>query len=286
MGENCFGSFALDMWDLPKHTYEEIREIVVDILLGRASVHSEPHQWLSLVSGVAEVFARKRSAPGQPQPHPADQRLHPSDAELVRDVFWDLFRQGFITLGLNDNNPMWPWFRLSHFGEQSLKTQSPYRFHDTNSFITLVRKEVPDISPEAVVYLGEAVSTFYAGCSLACCVMLGVAAEAEFLRLVEVAANSPSHGPKFAQVAQRNLIRQKIVKFQDCLKPLIPALPKDAVEDLDTNFLMIQSVLRIARNDAGHPTGATPQREQVYVYLQLFVPFVRQLMRLRQALAQ
>jgi hypothetical protein len=48
---------------------------------------------------------------------------------------------------------------------------------------------------------------------------------------------------------------------------------------------MIQSVLRIARNDAGHPTSANPQREQVYVYMQLFVPFARQLMRLRKALA-
>src|SRR5262245_14780894 len=37
----------------------------------------------------------------------ADSRLRLSadDAELVRDVFWDLFRQGFITLGLDDSNP-------------------------------------------------------------------------------------------------------------------------------------------------------------------------------------
>ncbi len=62
------------------------------------------------------------------------------------------------------------------------------------------------------------------------------------------------------------------------------AFPHEATEDLDTNFLAIQAVLRIARNEAGHPTGATPQRESVYVYLQLFVPFARQLMRLRRAL--
>jgi hypothetical protein len=61
-------------------------------------------------------------------------------------------------------------------------------------------------------------------------------------------------------------------------------LPQSASEDFDTNFAMIQSVLRIARNDAGHPTSANPQREQVYIYMQLFVPFARQLMRLRIAL--
>jgi hypothetical protein len=264
------------MWNQKQHTYEEIREVVVDILLNRVSVQYEPDQWTSLTSGVGEVFAKRAQV--------QDQRLHPYDAELVRDVFWDLFRQGFITLGMNDANPTWPWFRLSHFGERALKTQSPYRFHDTGSFLSLVKAEVPDISPEAAVYLEEAVAAFYAGCLLACCVMLGVAAEAEFLRLLDVAVKNATHGGKFAQAAKQNFVRQKVTKFQDSLRPLLPGLPQNATEDFDTNFAMIQSVLRIARNDAGHPTSANPQREQVYVYMQLFVPFARQLMRLRNAL--
>ena len=267
------------------HTYEEIRDVVMDILLKRVAVTYEPSQWVHLKTGVAEVFASRESKPGQQRPTYPATGLRGQDAELVRDVFWDLFRQGFITLGMNDANEQWPWFRLSHFGEKALATQSPYRFHDTNSFLGLVRNEVPDISPDAVVYLDEAVAAFYAGCPLASCVMLGLAAEAEFLRLTEIAALNPTYGNKFSPVAKQNAIRQKIAKFQECLKPLIQALPYAATEDLETNFQAIQSVLRIARNDAGHPTGAAPQREQVYVYLQLFIPFARQLMRLRQALA-
>jgi hypothetical protein len=149
----------------------------------------------------------------------------------------------------------------------------------------MVKKEVPDVSAEAVAYLDEAVASFYAGCLLASCVMLGVAAEAEFLRLVDVATTSPTYGTAFAPVLKSQFIRQKITSFANILKPLCPKLQRDAVEDLETNFMMIQSVLRIARNEAGHPTAATPEREQVYVYLQLFTPFARQLMRLRKALA-
>jgi iron uptake system EfeUOB component EfeO/EfeM len=89
----------------------------------------------------------------------------------------------------------------------------------------------------------------------------------------------------FAPAAKLSFIRAKITKFHDILRPLISKLPKDATEDLDTNFSAIQSILRIARNDAGHPTGATLQREQVYVFLQLFIPFARQTMRLRMAFA-
>jgi hypothetical protein len=195
-----------------------------------------------------------------------------------------LFRQGFITLGMNDSNPNWPWFRLSHFGQQTLQSQNPYRFHDTASFLAMVKKEVPDISTEAVTYLDEAVAAFYAGCLLASCVMIGGAAEAEFLRLIDVAASSATHGSIFVPVKKLAFIRPKITKFHGLLKPLITTLPRSATEDLETNLTMIQSVLRIARNEAGHPTAATPEREQVYVFLQLFVPFARQLMRLRKAL--
>jgi len=148
----------------------------------------------------------------------------------------------------------------------------------------MIRKQVPDISTDAVVYLEEAIASFYADCLLASCVMLGVAAEAEFLRLIDAATASAKYGATFAPASKPLFIRQKITKFQKILEPLIPVLPKAVTEDLETNFDMIQSVLRIARNEAGHPTAATPQREQVYVNLQLFAPLARQLMRLRSVL--
>jgi hypothetical protein len=151
----------------------------------------------------------------------------------------------------------------------------------------MLKREVPDISPEAIAYLDEAVAAFYAGCFLASCVMLGVAAEAEFLRLVDIAVSSQTHGAAFKAVIKETFVRTKITKFQAALKPLLPTLtPRNHFEDFETNLSLIQSVLRVARNEAGHPTGTSvPERAQVYVFLQLFVPFARQLMRLRDALA-
>jgi hypothetical protein len=160
------------------------------------------------------------------------------------------------------------------------------RFHDTTSYLAIVRNEVPDILDEAVAYLEEAVAALYADCLLASCVMLGVAAEAEFLRLVHVATTSATYGANFAPVLKETFIRSKITKFHAVLKALAtPLQPKKDFEDLDTNLTQIQSVLRIARNDAGHPTAAKPPaREQVYVYIQMFIPFAQQVMRLRKAL--
>ena len=264
------------------HTYEEIREVVVDILLGRERTQYDVSQFEHLKLGVNEVFARRA---GQ-LVHATHLPRNPQDEELVRDVFWDLFRQGAITLGYNNSNPNWPFFRLSHFGAQTLASQSPWRFHDTSSYLALVRREVPDLSDQAAIYLDEAVQAFYAQCLLASCVMLGVAAEAEFLRLLDVAVSRPNVGKNFQPAANEKFIRQKITKFLPALTAIAPQLDRQATEDLDTNFAPIQSVLRIARNEAGHPSSASPQRENVYVNLQLFVPFARQLMRLRNALIQ
>lgn len=261
------------------HTYEELREAVVKALIDPGPTRTI-HQFRDLALAVAEQFERRAgtySGPGL-------VREDPEDEELIREIFWDLFRQGIITLGLNISNPSWPFFRLSRSGKVTLAKQSPWRFHNTNSYLQMVRHEAPDISKETLVYLDEAVAAFYADCMLASCVMLGVAAEAEFLKLLDVARSRPSVGKYFSSAAKERFIRQKIARFLPALKTIGSQLDPQAVEDLETNFAPIQSVLRIARNDAGHPTSASPQRENVYVNLQLFVPFARQVMRLRSAL--
>jgi hypothetical protein len=62
----------------------------------------------------------------------------------------------------------------------------------------------------------------YAGCLLASCVMLGVAAEAEFLRLADVAAKG-KHAANFAAAATTKplFIAERIRKFQAALKLLV-----------------------------------------------------------------
>jgi hypothetical protein len=274
------------MWNLPEHSYEEIRNAVVDVLLKK---DPNVNQFSLVLDRTArELVQRHGGAPslatGLAYPG-AQAQLHPNDRTLLLEVFWDLFRQGFITLGLDDANAGWPWFRLSRFGQQ-LKEQTPYRFHDTSSYIAMIKSAAADLSSDAELYLEEAVAAFYADCLLAAIVMLGVAAEAEFLRLVDVAAASANYKASFEPIKKLKFVREKITAFQKALAPHLKTLPAECREDLDTNLLGIQSVLRIARNDAGHPSGTPPPaREQVYIHLQLFAPFARQLMRLRGALS-
>lgn len=92
------------------HSYEEIRNVALDILAGRERVSWDSNQFQHLQIGVGEVFERRESPAGRvPERHSSSQ-LSASDRELFLEVFWDLFRQGIITLGFNDSNREFPFF--------------------------------------------------------------------------------------------------------------------------------------------------------------------------------
>ena len=212
--------------------------------------------------------------------------MHANDSQLILEIVWDLVRQGILTFGVNASNLAWQWLRLTRFGEYALR-DGPHRFHSNTGFMKALRSEAADISPEAVVYLREAVTAFYTDCLLSTCVMLSIAAESEFLRLLNVAKNSQAFGRHFSRIGDGLKIEAKISQFRDAINPILALLPKSGTNELDHNLSTVQSMIRTARNESGRPSGARPpSRDQVYLYLQLFISFARQAMRLRQELSE
>jgi hypothetical protein len=250
------------------HSYERVREAMIDVLSGRTVQMAPPWQYGSLVHTLLTQLK-------------SEQYTREADGQTIADIFWDLFRQGYITLGYNNSNDFWPFFRLSPFGRQSLATGTPIRFHDAVSYVDLVRTRVPDLPPLTETYLTEAIKDFYAGCLLSACVMLGVAAEIEFNRLLDTAIANTTHGHLFAATAGKTKISQKIDAFRKAYSPIKGNFK---VEDIDNRLLNIQSILRISRNDAGHAMAASVSREEVFINLQMFVSYAGHLYELRQEL--
>ncbi len=260
------------------HTYEEIRNVVIDILAGREKVNYSPNQYAHLASGVAEVIQRRQGSAAPSSLFHHEPQLSGNDSELLREVFWDLFRQNIITLGTDNSDPSFPWFAVSHFGKKILANQNVYFFHDLESYTKLIQSNVPNISDITLLYLQEAMQAFKTGCMLAATVMLGVASEHSFLLLVEAAEQSPKYGSHFGTLAKERTILQKFRKFRAAFeKNVLADLPGDIKENLDIEFDGILSVIRTFRNDAGHPSGKILEREQTYVLLQMFVPYCRKL---------
>lgn len=104
------------------HGHEEIRNVAIDILAGRERSSYEPTNSDNLERGVAEVIER-REGQGSRDRH-NQPYLSVNDRQLFDEVFWDLFRQGIITPGINDSNRQFPHFRLSSFANASSKMKT------------------------------------------------------------------------------------------------------------------------------------------------------------------
>ncbi len=261
------------------HAYEEIRSVVIDILAGRERTNYSPDQFAHLVSGVGEVLERRG---GQRQHDWSSMiRLSVSDQELCREVFWDLFRQGVITLGLDNSNQEYPFFKVSSFGKRILTNEDTYFFHDLTTYTTLIKSNVPHINEITLLYLQEAMQSFKSGCMLAATVMLGVASEHSFLLLLEAAEANSKYGSRFSAATKERTILQKFRKFKTALDQHVLAdLPSEVKEDLEIDFAGVLSVIRTFRNESGHPSGKILAREQAYVLLQMFVPYCKKIYQL------
>jgi len=90
-----------------------IRDIVLDIISGREKLQSPPNQLPHLEVNVVEVMIRRKIEPSGGQvPYDVRQKLSNEDADIVREVFWDLVIEKIITVGFNSSNPDFPWFKL------------------------------------------------------------------------------------------------------------------------------------------------------------------------------
>jgi hypothetical protein len=257
------------------HSYEELRSAVLDILAGREHTTYDANQYEHLKIGVSDVLqSRKRGG------RMSNSQLSPHDSELFLELFWDLFRQGIITLGMNDHNREFPWFRVTSFGKKLLAGDSSYFFHDLSSYEKVITDAVPNIDDVTLTYLKEAMQAFMSGCLLSSSVMLGVATEHSFLKLMEIVDANPTHGLLFRSVSKERTILPKLNKFKKILEQNINLLPANVKEDLDTNFSGITSMIRNFRNESGHPPGKIISREQTYVLLHLFAPCCRKIYQL------
>ena len=258
------------------HSYEEIRSATLDVLAGRVTTQYDPDHYPHLKIGVGKALRDRR---GQPEPAPgmyqADSSLDHADADLLLEVFWDLFRDGVITLGLNDSNKEFPFFRVTTRGRHLMEGGGEYFLHDVSGFERQIKAEIPDIDPTTLLYLKESLQAFRSGCILASTVMLGVATEHTFLLLMETIDQSKTHSSTFSSVSKERGILRKINKFKSVIEQNKKTVPRALLEDFDTHFLGVQSLIRGFRNESGHPSGKLIEREQSFVNLQLFVSYGR-----------
>lgn len=178
---------------------------------------------------------------------------------------------------MNDQNPNFPFFRVSAHGKKIIENQDVYFYHDVSSYEAVIKQQVPSIDDVTLVYLREAMESFYGGCYLSSSVMLGVASEHTFLKLLDKIENGKNKST-FKKAFDERHIYKKFEAFKNRLKQEMGnniTLPDEIKENLDTNLEGIMNTIRNFRNDSGHPSGNIISREQCYVNLNLFIPYCK-----------
>lgn len=257
------------------HSYEEIRDASFQVL-SKITSPTSLGQYYNLKIAVGKVLdefdGRSQSPPSR---YPAESALSKEDSEILREVFWDLFRQGIIILGIDEVNKSFPFFKVTSWGERAVRENDTYFITDTTQFEQRVKSEIPNIDDITILYLRESFQAFRAGCIISSAVMLGVAAEHIFQLLLDQLESNPQQESKFKTVFKERSILKKINKFKAIITLEKASFRQEVRESFDTQFLGIQSLIRIYRNESGHPTGKVIDREQAFVNLRLFIPFAK-----------
>ncbi len=203
----------------------------------------------------------------------------------VDEVLWQFVVEGIIAPGRDHANPDLPKFHLTRYGEKVLSSPDPQP-HDPDSYLKYVTAKIQNPDPTVMAYLAESISAFQRGLSVAAMVMLGIAAERVFLILGESIHDhlaSPKEKAALGKLLDKFPMKPKLDwihrKIQELRRQGFAGFPENAVIAVTA----IYDLLRIQRNDLGHPGPIPPSvsREDAFVNLQIFPRYFETVEKIR-----
>lgn len=210
--------------------------------------------------------------------------LEKNDIARVQNILWDLIIEGIIRPGLADgNNNDFPFFHVTEKGESILssETVTPY---DPDSYIKQLSKDIDNIDDIVIKYLEESLNTFRIGCYLSSTIALGCASEKAFLLLIESfknAMNNHDSREKFSKAVEGKTIKRQYDEFMKYYNSTFKSrLNGDLREGFDTTVLGVFEMIRMNRNDAGHPTGKQIERDILYSNIIVFRSYIKKIYQL------
>ncbi|HSH60959.1 MAG TPA: hypothetical protein VK988_15240 [Acidimicrobiales bacterium] len=198
--------------------------------------------------------------------------------DQVYEALWGLVGEGLAYLdpaGQSSGTDNWRW-RLSGAGA-SVASAGAWEPRDPEGYLRRLRAYRPEIDPVAVGYVEEALRAFNARCYLATSVMLGVASERVVGGLARAVVEAVPNATKLRAAVENPKVTQ-FSRFQELrkqLEPMRPELPDDLGDTLTMDA--VADLLRITRNEAGHPTGRQVDEDTAYTHLQMAARYLQKI---------
>ncbi|MDH7602571.1 MAG: hypothetical protein QHI38_10550 [Armatimonadota bacterium] len=198
----------------------------------------------------------------------------------MNQVIWSLVRQGLIYLIPPLSGGSGWILELTENGKRAA-TDGVFNPYDHENYIRSLRAKVPDISATVLQYSYESLVAFRSDCYLASAVMLGVASETAFLEMGVSFAGwlTGAEQIKFADVFNKVgvMFSKKFEEFRKRIEAHKSDLLGELADNMSLTLDSVADLLRIYRNDAGHPTGKTMSKDDALINLQMFARYLQKL---------
>jgi len=198
---------------------------------------------------------------------------------IARELLQEFVNNNLLFMGYGDDEGF-PWFTLTAFGVECINKNEFLPF-DPNGYLVSLQNRVPGLDSVTLIYLREAISTFNRDFYLSASVALGVAAEALILRMIDsyvAAFGDPQRRLNAEKRYEGKQLRAQYGQFKQDFASLRPTLPRDLYGDFETHLDSIFQLIRVTRNDSGHPSGTVPERAVVMANLQAFPYFAQRVL--------
>jgi hypothetical protein len=198
-----------------------------------------------------------------------------SNQQLILTAWFDLFRTGVLSYGLDFANPGMQWARLTDHGKKTLQQVSRDPANP-KGYMALLAPILPAGSI-ARSYIEEGLHTYNAGCDKATAVMVGAAAEAIGLDLRDtLVGKMKALGKAVPKQLEAWQIKTVLDAIEAELEPQTKKMPQDLRERFSSFWSAFTGQLRISRNEAGHPKSVDPvTRDVVHSSLLIFPELAR-----------
>jgi len=246
--------------DIP---YEELKHTVLESLNNMG----ESYEFHNICNTVVRKVKKSNSF---------NISISPYDKEMIRQIIWDFIIERVLTIG-DYNSDTWPWLSLTEYGKKVIQSSQPVP-NDPAGYLDRIEREIPQLDPIIKKYLSESIRTYNINQLLSATITLGCASEKSLLILIDVFANSFIHDHKVEQF--KNKINNKSIKiqfdeFDKSIRKILPAMPYDIRENYTNTLTGIFQMIRYNRNQAGHPTGTSIDKDTLFANLQVFIPYCK-----------
>lgn len=186
--------------------------------------------------------------------------------ELLLTAWYDLFREGILSWGVDISNDEFPFCHFTDRGRRFLANASRDPRNPRGYMAYL--DQLTAVDPIARSYIEEALNTFQNECWKATAVMAGGAAERLALLVRDTLVAQLDATNKMGALNQGtrdNLRNWRISRVLDAIErvldPYTPNMPQGLQEAYTTFWSQFSGQARLVRNDAGHPKSVDPVDE-------------------------